>query len=68
MTKKDYELIASEISYSLETERRIAREGNDTIVAQLALTMLAKNLAKTLSQENARFDTERFLKACNAIE
>jgi hypothetical protein len=58
MTKKDYELIASEIKEMVEMTK------NYDSPAYNVVHTLAHNLAGTLKKENERFDYHKFLKAC----
>lgn len=64
MTKKDFILISAVIQGRMERERDIARQGNKTELAQIAIKILAKYLANELQHTNPRFDRDRFLKAC----
>lgn len=61
MTKKDYELIAGEISKSV-------LNNEDSYQAEMALTYLARSLSTRLAEENPRFDRARFLTACGVTE
>jgi hypothetical protein len=53
MTRKDYQLIAEILNYSL-----------DAIIDDMALEALASNFADELALDNPRFDRARFLAAC----
>jgi hypothetical protein len=53
MTRKDYQLIAEVLNYSL-----------DAIIDDMALEALASNFADELALDNPRFDRARFLAAC----
>ena len=53
MTRKDYNLIAEVLSYSL-----------NAIIDDMALEALASNFADELALDNPRFDRARFLAAC----
>ena len=53
MTRKDYQLIAEVLNYSL-----------DAIIDDMALKALASNFADELALDNPRFDRARFLAAC----
>jgi hypothetical protein len=54
MTRKDYELIANVIKQFPRLDYGVAS----------VLEELAEDLSMALSNENPRFDTARFLKAC----
>ena len=57
MTRKDYEAIASVVSYVGDMHQH--EQEKYSVVA-----MLAEGLADTLAEDNARFDRSRFLEAC----
>ncbi len=57
MTRKDYVLIADALNAACPDTRRLVREYNGWRVTVCAL-------ANALARDNARFDQERFLKAC----
>ena len=54
MTRKHFEMIASAIRVT-----KITTKGDDAALRELAL-----NLCVEFYQENSRFNSERFLKAC----
>lgn len=58
MTKKDFELVAAAIRES----RRLAGSGN--LDRQNTIDQTVEELATKFSNENPRFDRERFIKAC----
>lgn len=58
MTKKDYELIASEIKEMAEMTKNYDPPAYNVIYT------LAHNLAGRLKQDNKRFDYCKFLTAC----
>jgi hypothetical protein len=57
MTRKDYEAIASVVSYVGDMYQSQQNEYE-------AILTLAEGLADTLARDNARFDRSRFLEAC----
>lgn len=59
MTRKDYELIAG----CLRDEIAVS-EANHEIVSPVALKECARALARDLGNDNNRFDSLRFLRAC----
>jgi len=61
MTKKDYILIAEAIKTYTDEERDNKADSNH---AYYVLKNLANNLANKLYEDNARFDRDKFLKAC----
>ncbi len=65
MTKKHYVLIAAVINARLKREYEIQRAGNEVRAAIITLQVLANDLARAFAQDNARFDAERFINACN---
>lgn len=63
MTKKDYELIASQ----LDTVKSIF-ESNDMATEAVGVEGVAFQLAMAFSKENPLFSRAKFLKACNVKE
>ena len=63
MIRKDYELIANAIEATIESEKQPEGGGYPAVNA---LQALAARLAEDLSEENARFDAEKFIAACGA--
>lgn len=57
MTKKDYELVADTISDLLDK----AREGTDM---NRHFRQVARKLAAAFAEDNPKFDSNKFLKAC----
>lgn len=58
MTRKDYELIASALR---ETQAAFLRAGDNDLAS--AVRDAAKDIAYALKNDNARFDTLRFMAA-----
>lgn len=70
MTKKDYELIASEIRSNLEDTRQ-SYDGDAVLERsqrENALTCLANGLEYQFSLIDPKFDRNRFLEACGILE
>jgi hypothetical protein len=65
MTKKDYELIASEIRKMPHIPLEIRETGKRTLYRE---EMFANSLATRLEEDNPRFDRTRFLEACGFKE
>lgn len=63
MTRKDYELIAKAVKDSMNIES-LGNKTSDLTDRQVAIIGLAETLSIRLQEDNARFDSERFLKAC----
>ena len=61
MTKKDYELIASAISF---TNQLIADNKNE-MTEQAVMELVEYNLAQNLRQDNPNFRADYFFKACD---
>lgn len=57
MTKKDYELVADVISEMLDK----TRDGSDM---NRHFRQLARGLAARFAEDNPKFDSNKFLKAC----
>lgn len=66
MSKKDYELIANQISRRIGYWRPLidTPEGNAAVAV---LKELARGLAADLSEGNRRFDIDKFLTACGVV-
>ena len=60
MTKKDYEVIASQVLMVRQLFAGTSIAGESWEV----LTGLSYQLAKALKEENNKFDRDKFLKAC----
>jgi hypothetical protein len=60
MSRKDYVVIAEAI--------RRTREATDNVVAQATLSTLSITIAADLQADNARFDLDRFLRACGTTK
>lgn len=73
MSKKDYELIAAEVRFSMKPTCPYEYTDHARTVGfydgrQAALQEFANNLAQELGRDNPRFDRARFLKACGIGE
>ena len=61
MTKKDYEMIATAISVNYEIA---IKHKHERPTPDFAIELVANTLAGIFKEDNARFDKEKFLKAC----
>ena len=63
MTRKDYEMIAKVFS---DHRKEYAQHGDTKEVADKcrAILMVAADLAREMSKDNASFDSDRFIMAC----
>jgi hypothetical protein len=64
MTKRDYELIASVFKAQIELERSC---GNSELGADIVI-VCAQRMAYELLNTNRRFDCNKFLAACGALD
>ena len=64
MTKKDYILIAKAINKAQASLRYASVNMAET---QRCLSIVAETFASELARENVRFDSVKFLQACNII-
>jgi len=67
MTKKDYELIAEAVNFTLEFWRKEHARGSTSVPlahTDSVLGTLAVMLVHTLADDNPRFDRQRFHDAC----
>lgn len=60
MTKKDYELIASEINKEFYTWRR------PSVIECKGINATISAVANALEKDNPRFDRKKFIEACKA--
>lgn len=61
MTKKDYELIASDIAWS---KKSLVNQGFDATIVNKIFIELELHLARSFSNENPRFNDVKFWVAC----
>lgn len=64
MTKKDFELIAGVFAKA----RASMNSGEIHLTADNLMEMLVLSMEAKLSQQNPRFNSETFLKACEAVK
>lgn len=67
MTRKDYEAIAHEFNAQMKALRVFLDHNSEDqlVTAQaVALEGMAGQLCRVFKQDNARFDAQRFMKAC----
>ena len=69
MTRKDYVLLANAIANAIDTMKAIATmepipSEEERRSKDFATVVFIANIARALENENPRFDTKRFTKAC----
>jgi len=64
MTRKDYVAIAEAIAFARSTLPSPQRRGD----IGRAVQTVVDAIAKTLADDNPRFDRERFLQACRTVQ
>ena len=64
MTRKDYELISEAIRNTRANEIQMGAQGENLRFVEVILSSVAQQLSVLLAGDNSKFDTERFLNAC----
>ena len=64
MTRKDFQLIADAIKNTRLNEIQMGAQDEHLVLIDITLSSVAQQLANLLKETNPRFDTNRFLDAC----
>ena len=64
MTRKDFQLIADALKNARANEIQMGAEAEHLVLIDITLSSVAQQLANLLKETNPRFDTNRFLDAC----